>query len=274
MNSRFAFCQTARSFPHKWFSSAARGSEKNISEQAVVRATELWIHEVVAKHGICPFAAKSKYEIVVSSRHNNYSATKALVIDRAKKLAAVDAKTGANLSTVIFFPDDIVTDGKSVYEDMIRDSNGRIGHMIDDYEPQSHLMKVQAVLFSGGASAFSQLFYAMGGPCQIQATAPWPTIQLLRYQDLKLARGKDGMRGEFIRKKNVELDASLPDPDKIAMIQACVDQAEASVSVPQLKVIRITKALSQEETERLEREGIQVELVQESSSGRKGKRKK
>jgi hypothetical protein len=139
---------------------------------------------------MCPFAAKSKYEIVVSGKQNSKNDCEALIIDRAKKLAAVDAKAGANPSTLIVFPyDHNIISHLDLYEDAIKASNGMIGNM-HDYEPRNELMKIQGVLFGDGI--FGLEFLAMMGitdePTHIQTVAPFSTIQLLRYKDLMPAR--------------------------------------------------------------------------------------
>jgi hypothetical protein len=221
---------------------------------------------------MCPFAAKSKYEIVVSGKHNSENDHKALIIDRAKKLAAVDAKAGANPSTLIVFPYD-QNSRLDLYEGAIEASSGLMGNM-HEYEPRNELMKIQGVFFGDGIFGLER--YAMMGISDyIQAVAPFSTIQLLRYKDLTLARGYEGVRGIAIREKNIRFNDKLSGPEKLGMLQDCVNNAQTKATQQKTNKqnpgnypisIRITKEISMQDMERLKLEGVKVELIAESST--------
>jgi len=92
--------------------------------------------------------------------------------------------------------------------------------------------------------------------------APWSTVQLLRYDNLKIARGPDGNRGASIRKKNEETDQAFGPEDKMNMLKQCHNAGlseTGSSTTP--KVIRLTRPLPQHDIDRLVEEGNTVELV-------------
>jgi len=185
----------------------------------VVRGTELWVKDIVVKHKLCPYAASSNYEIIVSTDQTEatHQDRKSLVFHHIDELEKCNRYLA---SKMIVFPQLPTVAATRLYFEVIDARRARVGNAYD-YEPFGSAMKIQAV-------PFAPPILEPRPRVQIQGNAPWNTIQLLKYSDLQKVRGEDNNRGEKIRKRNLRyIEENWPKEKQRELLMKC--QRKASI---------------------------------------------
>jgi len=97
-------------------------------EDQIRKGTEAWVKDVVVKHGLCPFAAKSNYQIIVNTS-DNYQDMQDLFLLYAQKLAAEPSAAGPHhYPNYIFVYPQLLTADKFglFYQDAVKSANGLV----------------------------------------------------------------------------------------------------------------------------------------------------
>lgn len=194
----------------------------------VLEITERWIQNVIVQYGLCPYITKGKCKIIVSE-NDDFDDMTHLLVNNALKLAAEKPTpdwSDVYPSRLIVYPQiDTGAKMEAIYAASLQKADGLIGRL-DQFVTKNSQMKVQAQPYMG-EQALRDILANTGErhrntSVPFQSIAPWCTIQLLRYDDLEMARGPDGMKGLPILQNNQRLDQRMgSNENKMQIIHRC-----------------------------------------------------
>lgn len=172
------------------------------TKEEAKKATQLWIDEIVVKHKLCPYAAKSNYEIIVVTDHegDSHQARKEIIFQHIDEL---ENCTIPKRTKLLVFPHLETIPTTSLYFEVTGYLRDQVGHI--DPASCSSSMTIQLVPFSPPVLFTDEMRPPM---VAIQGNSPWNTIQLLKYSDLQDDPGYDknnnNTLGQEIRMRNLE----------------------------------------------------------------------
>jgi hypothetical protein len=222
------------------------------------RGTQLWIDEWISKQRICPFAKNSHNEIVVCPPMLTNDSMFEFMVNEVRDFDKSKSPPGKHSCRLLVFPNQAVLfDIMSplVALDLERKCEGLLGIAGLNYEPRDDRMTIQATVFSSPES----LTASRASTKKSAQLAPWNTIQLVKFAQLKKARGlkaEDRSRDIVLRnyKFDSELAATYPDEGILEYFRSFRERGKK-------KVIQVFQQPSEKDTERLEQEGYTIEII-------------